>query len=86
MLATTTVGPGPISKAPRPVPQGCEQVPVQGMGMGMHEMTKIAAPTIATRVMAAGIFSAPPLDGPQPPIHERRRHQEPQARPVRQIP
>ena len=26
MLATTTVGPGPISSAPRPVPQGCEQL------------------------------------------------------------
>ena len=73
---------GPISKAPRPVPQGCEQVPIQGMGMGMHEMTKIAAPTIATRVMARGSSGRRRSMVRSPQIHEGRRHQEPEARPT----
>ena len=51
MLATTTVGPGPIRIAPRPVPQGCEHVWATGIGTAMQEMTKIAAPISATSVV-----------------------------------
>ena len=54
MLTTTAVGAGPMSKAPKPVPQGCEQVPTHGMGIGMQEITKIAAPTMATMVIDRG--------------------------------
>ena len=54
MLATTTVGPGPMSKAPSPVPQGCEQEKVPGTGMGMQEMTKMAEPTMATNAGYCG--------------------------------
>ena len=42
--------PGADQQRPKPVPQGCEQVPATGTGTGMQEMTKTAEPTRATRV------------------------------------
>lgn len=51
MLTATTVGPGPISSAPRPTPRACEQLPVPAIGTCMQEMTKMAAPTSATSVV-----------------------------------
>src|SRR5450631_3601160 len=44
--ATTTLNAGPSSTAARPVPQGCEQVPAVGIGIGMQEMTNTTAATM----------------------------------------
>src|SRR5271169_3005507 len=41
--ATSTLMEGPRSIADMPVPQGCEQVPAVGTGMGIQEIIKIAA-------------------------------------------
>ena len=57
ILATTTVSEGPIRMAAMPVAQGCEQVPAVGTGIGMHEITKTAAPTSPTNGLIYGSFS-----------------------------
>jgi len=44
MLLTKAVKGPPIKMADNPVPQGCEQVPAVGTGIGMHEMTNTAEP------------------------------------------
>jgi hypothetical protein len=41
--------------AANPVPQGCEQLPAVGTGIGMHEMTKTAAPINATIGLNTGV-------------------------------
>jgi len=54
-LVTRTVSWGPIRIAARPVPQGCEQLPAVGTGIGMQEITKTAAPIKATMGLKTGV-------------------------------
>ena len=54
MLLTKAVKGPPIKMADKPVPQGCEQVPAVGTGIGMHEMTKTAEPINPTIGLKSG--------------------------------
>lgn len=68
MLATTMVGPGPMSIAPSPVPHGCEHVPAVRTGIGIHDIIKIAAPTIAVKALNPGFLAARFLISARPHI------------------